>query len=41
MQNHPADSHQDNYLLPPHCALVLIREEHQWEIGWSVRNEIA
>jgi hypothetical protein len=22
-------------------ALLLIREERQWEIGWSVRNEIA
>ena len=30
-----------NYLLPPHQALLLIREERQWEIGWSVRNEIA
>ena len=41
MQNHSADSHYDNFLLPPHHALLLTREERQWEIGWSVRNEIA
>ena len=41
MQSHPADSHEDNCLLPPHRALLLIREERQWAIGWSVRNEIA
>ena len=41
MQNHPPDFDYENNLLPPHQALLLIREERQWEIGWSVRNVIA